>query len=111
MAVNKKLLTKWCDALTSRKYKQTKGSLRDNDGYCCLGVLCDIVDNSKWDYTQFDNSTSFAPDDIFCSLKLPEEVTQEKLAGMNDEGKKFYQIARFLRKYLSTKSMKGRKND
>lgn len=34
-----KLLT---DALRSGKYKQASGVLRSGDGYCCLGVACDI---------------------------------------------------------------------
>jgi len=33
----------WLDCLRSGDYKQTTGQLRDNDnGRCCLGVLCDI---------------------------------------------------------------------
>ena len=33
---------KWVEALRSGKYKQCKGRLQKKDGYCCLGVLCDI---------------------------------------------------------------------
>jgi len=34
----------WLAALRSGKYKQGTGFLRDkNDGYCCLGVLCDVA--------------------------------------------------------------------
>lgn len=32
----------WLTALRSGDYKQTKGALRDNTGYCCLGVLTDL---------------------------------------------------------------------
>lgn len=32
----------WVDALRSGQYKQTKNKLQTNEGYCCLGVLCDI---------------------------------------------------------------------
>jgi len=33
----------WVEALLSGKYHQTKAVLRNESGYCCLGVLCDIV--------------------------------------------------------------------
>jgi len=34
--------TKWVAALRSGEYEQTEGVLRNGNGYCCLGVLCDI---------------------------------------------------------------------
>lgn len=33
---------KWVAALRSGKYKQTIGNLKTSEGYCCLGVLCDL---------------------------------------------------------------------
>jgi hypothetical protein len=36
---NMKLVLK---ALRSGEYKQTKAALQDEDGYCCLGVMCDV---------------------------------------------------------------------
>jgi hypothetical protein len=36
------LKSKWVAALRSGKYKQVTGSLQNNGGFCCLGVLCDI---------------------------------------------------------------------
>lgn len=32
----------WVDALRSGDYKQTAGGLHDRDGFCCLGVACDV---------------------------------------------------------------------
>lgn len=43
------LYRKWLDALRSGKYTQTKQVLRDEDGFCCLGVACDIYDSSLWE--------------------------------------------------------------
>ena len=40
---------KWVEALRSGKYRQTTGVLRDRDGFCCLGVLCDISETGKWE--------------------------------------------------------------
>ncbi len=37
----------WVKALRSGEYKQTKGFLKDDEGYCCLGVLCDVYDKQE----------------------------------------------------------------
>lgn len=34
---------RWQEALRSGDYKQTTGALRRSDGFCCLGVLCDLA--------------------------------------------------------------------
>jgi len=34
---------KWVAALRSGEYPQTQGILRDSDGYCCLGVACELA--------------------------------------------------------------------
>lgn len=34
---------KWVAALRSGEYTQATGYLRTKEGFCCLGVLCDIV--------------------------------------------------------------------
>jgi hypothetical protein len=42
---------KWVNALRSGEYEQSKGYLYSEDGYCCLGVLCDIYckeTNQEW---------------------------------------------------------------
>lgn len=33
---------KWAAALESGRYEQAKGTLRRDDSYCCLGVLCEV---------------------------------------------------------------------
>jgi len=38
----KKQIQKWVLALRSGEYSQTTGKLQDEQGYCCLGVACDI---------------------------------------------------------------------
>ena len=37
------LRERWIEALRSGKYEQTQNNLRDVNGYCCLGVLCDVI--------------------------------------------------------------------
>jgi hypothetical protein len=40
--MNPRIKQRWLDALRSGEYKQTTETLRDENGFCCLGVLCDI---------------------------------------------------------------------
>src|SRR5258708_27314920 len=40
--MNAEVKKKWVDALKSGEYQQTTGTLKDNNSYCCLGVLCDL---------------------------------------------------------------------
>lgn len=35
-------IRKWCKALRSGKYKQARGRLQNENGFCCLGVACKI---------------------------------------------------------------------
>ena len=40
---DKKQFLKWIEALRSGKYAQGKGALQTEDGYCCLGVACEVI--------------------------------------------------------------------
>lgn len=51
--MKKEIADKWIEALKSGKYKQHTNSLRVKDMYCCLGVLCDISNVSKWTNRDF----------------------------------------------------------
>ena len=42
------LKEKWIEALRSGKYPKGYQALRSPMGFCCLGVLCDIVDPNGW---------------------------------------------------------------
>lgn len=51
MSMNPEWKRKWVEALRSGDYEQTTQHLQDMDGFCCLGVLCDIVKDEvglKW---------------------------------------------------------------
>jgi hypothetical protein len=42
----------WLDALESGEYEQTTVALRDMNGFCCLGVACDVYAKAtgmQWD--------------------------------------------------------------
>jgi len=48
------LKAEWVAALRSGKYRQAHQALRDGDCYCCLGVLCDVIDPTGWDGAVYD---------------------------------------------------------
>lgn len=95
----------WVAALRSGKYKQGREKLRTDDNFCCLGVLCDIVDNTKWVAPDFKLIELF--DGVGYAYKDPDQINyttisvhdkennclQSKLGEMNDTGKTFDEIA------------------
>ena len=48
--MNIEFVEKWVAAMRSGKYKQSSNALRDQAGFCCLGVACDLYDDSKWEW-------------------------------------------------------------
>lgn len=46
---------KWVAALRSGKYEQTREVLHDNQGFCCLGVICDVLSPNSWGDPDWDN--------------------------------------------------------
>lgn len=55
--MNPKVKQMWVGALRSGTYEQTKGTLTDGKGYCCLGVLCDLARKAgvgKWEIGKDD---------------------------------------------------------
>lgn len=89
--MKKTIAMKWAKALESGKYKQTVGALRNEEGYCCLGVLCDLY-GEKVGIRPISGTEGFHSADggtIYCGLLPPALVN---LTGMkNNEGsvKKF----------------------
>ncbi len=90
MKVNKTLVKKWIHALESDKYTQGKSRMRTEEpsgsnSYCCLGVLCDVVDPSKWNKLPtgryYWNHSSFAvpPKSVLHSVGLRD--TGETIEG------------------------------
>jgi hypothetical protein len=42
------LKSQWLEAMRSGRYAHTKSRLRDQHGFCALGVLCDTLDPKGW---------------------------------------------------------------
>ena len=97
----------WVKALRSGKYKQGTGVLREGDRFCCLGVLCDLnrIDGgAEWETTFWMNHYYFyGGDDIRLPNKIKKFVglsasKERSLAGLNDGGKSFREIADVIEK-------------
>jgi hypothetical protein len=91
MKLDKKIKHKWLKALRSGKYEQGTGTLKSvaYDGtatYCCLGVLCDVVNPRGWT----DGCHTFGCSGEL-SLDFQEKIgmtgaAMRKLIVMNDGG-------------------------
>lgn len=74
---------KLIEALTSGKYSQTTGTLKDGQGYCCLGVLCDItkdITHAKWDNVSYSNgAVDIVDSKKITSAALPTATISKQL--------------------------------
>jgi len=119
--MDKKLRKNLIKALESGEYKQANGLLHDGKRFCCLGVACDISIEMDWildlngpEAVVYSLPEDLVDDDVtsafgyeFDGLYMPTEkalnvigmTLQEAsiLAGMNDRGDTFRQIAKALR--------------
>jgi hypothetical protein len=108
------LKDQWVAALRSKAYKQGQKRLRhDGDFFCCLGVLCDLVDPNGWipgydsdetgayfgyDYGEFTDSC-MPPDTLLGSANLSAAFAGT-LAQMNDDGRTFAEIADYIEEHI-----------
>lgn len=117
--MDKEIKSKWLKALRSGRYKQTQTMLKDDIGYCCLGVLCTVV-GAKWREDPHDEYMRAVLDGkvinepgsevlrlVFLRKIGLTKVRQEVLTNMNDgNGNKgvpahsFKQIADYIEKNL-----------
>jgi hypothetical protein len=88
--MDKKVKKEWINALRSGKYRQAESQLKIRESgrrcsYCCLGVLCNIVDKSKWDGECWDGADTELPEDLKIKLGISDDQ-QSTLISMNDGG-------------------------
>lgn len=79
---------KWLAALRSGKYKQGRKTLRSDEGYCCLGVLCDVLIkdgtvNASWSVNEFVEELGIIP---LLRRTVPPKAIVEQIAtcGIHD---------------------------
>jgi hypothetical protein len=100
---------KWVEALRSGKYEQGKNTLRSgNDRFCCLGVLCDVLQVPNTMVVGMDDEENYLYEGS--DACLPERIRkmvgiwhrdQSKLIDLNDtENASFLEIADWIEKNL-----------
>ena len=108
MSIDPAFKAKWVAALLSGDYKQTAGHLRDSAGFCCLGVACDISGQGTWELTGSSGIQGYRVDSCFRSAVAPFTLAeaygfdgyQSRLSNMNDNGKSFAEIAKYIQENL-----------
>lgn len=112
--MNPEIKARWLEALRSGRYAQTKRTLRDENGFCCLGVLCDVVAPDlglQWkenlvNGSRFNiaNSISLLPTAVMAATGLlhADAVLDSGLSliELNDNGHSFSEIADIIEKEL-----------
>jgi len=110
--MNVPVVKEWIDNLRSGKYQQGTGYLRTDGGpyadqFCCLGVLCDMYDKSKWRNggaaSKEGTGVMSYIDGTLVSLEMPPPSVLEwagvpgglasDLAECNDSGETFAELA------------------
>lgn len=107
--MHKHIADKWVQALRSGDYKQTTGHLRTDEGFCCLGVLCDLhrqESEGAWRTDEHGQMLYKLPSGDWNHAMLPKpvrewaglrsinpEINSEPLSGLNDGGWTFGDIA------------------
>lgn len=111
--MNTQIKEKWINALRSGEYTQNHGQLKDDDGYCCLGVLTDLYlkeTNQEWQYNvecncyEFNQSFGLLNKLVYQWAELPNhnpKIDGKHLSDYNDlERYNFNQIADLIEKNL-----------
>ena len=113
--MTRKEMKAWVAALRSGKYKQGTGRLRGKDDtYCCLGVKCDVEDNTKWVASEelnvylWNGRTAYLPSDQNEAM-VRHSINGDYLVKMNDDMKKtFPEIADYIEaNYRPDRSIRG----
>lgn len=100
---------KWLDALKSGEYTKKKGQLRAKTGkrMCCLGVLCDIHPEVRWEEGWSPISSTMARygndwGDVVLpwSFRRDLDITDKQegiLANLNDEYKGWTKVVEYIK--------------
>ncbi len=96
---------KWLDALRSGEYEQTVDVLRDDTGFCSLGVAVDQLAPDMWLQTKWygwiaDGYTAALSDRLLERLGI-DQVEAALLTVRNDDDRwTFPQIADYIEKHI-----------
>jgi hypothetical protein len=107
--MNAELKAKWVAALRSGHYEQGRDALKTRDGkFCCLGVLCDVIDQNGW--TENECGYAFEFKGEYHGGLLPASLQKDlgwtgfsvmgELITRNDMGRTFGEIAEYIEKEI-----------
>ena len=92
--MNQRIKKMWLAALRSGEYQQTTGQLKDDLGFCCLGVLCDLhakETGNEWKGYYYYKNEDFLPFEVkkWASVDSCNPRTRElggrQLTSLNDD--------------------------
>ena len=87
--MNEQLYLAWIDALESGDYIHTRYHLRNGNAFCCLGVICNLVNPDSWTPIEKNYSPHKYPDidakSGFNGKSLPAQIMR-LLNFRNQEG-------------------------
>lgn len=115
--MRKDIAVKWVEALRSGKYNQAPYSLKTDEGYCCLGVLCETTtEHHNWRFHENKLRDSHDLHDFAMEI-LPESLResfgitsneQDDFTTMNDDmGMSFVQIADYIQAKFIDETFEG----
>jgi hypothetical protein len=94
--MKKEIRDRWVTALRSGEYEQGRHDLRRGDEFCCLGVLCDVMNIDVPERGQAD-----AYDAVTRLLAAAKVGTLGKLVSMNDDDRTpFAGIADYIEQHI-----------
>lgn len=109
IAMNPELKLKWTKALRSGVYQQGVNALLNNGKYCCLGVLCDVIEPNGWlketnlnqdvmwkGLDQEEPIASSLPLKLLDFVGIPVAAEQALMVMNDDEEKSFEEIAKYI---------------
>lgn len=98
--MKKEIADLWVAELRSGKRKQAFEQLRDDDHFCCLGVLCDISGQLKWEGSAYGDQLCQLPFAVQEWAGLNSKLgafrdgfSRGTLSNLNDVGMSFDEIA------------------
>lgn len=98
--MNSQIKAEWTAALRSGNYCQGHHFMYADGRFCCLGVLCDVVDNTKWKTVNGVNYYDGNPYDLTVDMLKKiglSDTMMSNLVGLNDDdGWDFDQIANYI---------------
>ena len=108
--LTKDQLEAWAKELESGNYAQGVGSLCTNGCYCCLGVLADmrgeLTERNTFKRSHDEGHHGLLANTIRDQYYYLSQREQQRLACLNDGGRTFSGIARYIRKELIPEASK-----